>query len=140
MNKGFTEELYYLSNYYPCKVRYEGILYPSSEHAFAAAKTTDPVLQGFISRMDTPGQAKRFGRKLELRPYWNEIRIKVMYDILWCKFTQNTDLKQKLINTGNMYLEETNNWNDTFWGVCEGVGYNNLGRLLMELRAVLSEQ
>ena len=135
MKQGFTGNLFFLSNYYMCKVKYEGVVYPSSEHAFAAVKTTDPVIRVWISTMETPGQAKRAGRKLDLRQYWDEIRIRVMKDILRCKFEQNLDLKEKLLNTFPDYLEETNTWNDTFWGVCNGIGENNLGNLLMELRA-----
>lgn len=31
-------------------------------------------------------------------------------------------------------LIEGNYWHDTYWGVCEGVGENHLGKLLMEIR------
>lgn len=140
MNKGFREELFYLSNYYSCKVNYEGIVYPSSEHAFAAAKTLDIEKRRYISQLATPGLAKRAGRQVELRPRWDYIRIDIMRDILRCKFEQNTDLKRKLLDTKDMYLEETNTWNDTFWGVCNGIGYNNLGKLLMQLRAEWSNK
>lgn len=134
-NKGFTGDLFFLSNYYMCSVRYEGIVYPSSEHAFAAVKTLDNSLRLFISEQPTPGAAKRAGRGVKLRPSWDNIRIRIMRDILRCKFEQNPHLKEKLLNTFPDYLEETNTWNDTFWGVCNGVGDNNLGNLLMELRA-----
>ena len=60
-----------------------------------------------------------------------------MEQILWAKFEQNPGLKEKLINTGDAYLEETNTWNDTFWGVCKGKGQNNLGKILMKIRAEL---
>jgi predicted NAD-dependent protein-ADP-ribosyltransferase YbiA (DUF1768 family) len=39
--------------------------------------------------------------------------------------------------TGDEELVEGNWWNDTFWGVCNGVGENNLGKLLMKIRAEL---
>lgn len=135
MKRAFIGDLFFLSNYYICNVRYEGIVYPSSEHAFAAAKTLDNTLRLFISEQTTPGAAKRAGRGVKLRPGWDNIRVRVMRDILRCKFEQNPHLKEKLLNTFPDYLEETNSWNDTFWGVCNGVGENNLGNLLMELRA-----
>ena len=81
------------------------------------------------------GRAKRLGR-VELRSDWEEVKIEVMREVLRCKFSQNPDLKAKLIATGDAELIEGNNWNDRFWGVCRGVGQNHLGRLLMELRAV----
>ena len=35
---------------------------------------------------------------------------------------------------GNEELIEENWWNDTFWGVCRGVGKNHLGQILMKIR------
>ena len=52
----------------------------------------------------------------------------------------NPENYQKLLETGSKHLEEVNYWGDTFWGVHKndssepGVGENNLGRLLMEIR------
>lgn len=123
-----------------CSVKYEGIVYPSSEHAFAAAKTLSLEKRDYISRLKTPGLAKKAGRELELREGWDYIRIDIMRDILRCKFEQNYDLKRKLLDTKDLYLEETNDWNDTFWGVCNGIGYNHLGKLLMQLRAKWSNK
>jgi len=40
-----------------------------------------------------------------------------------------------LLATGTEELIEGNKHNDTFWGVCAGVGENNLGKLLMRVRA-----
>ena len=54
-------------------------------------------------------------------------------DILKIKYS-NEELKQKLLATQNLYLEETNTWGDTFWGVCNGKGYNMLGHLTMAIR------
>ena len=83
------------------------------------------------------GQAKRLGKRVELRPDWEDVKIDIMRQVLKSKFTQNPELKAKLIATGDAELIEGNNWNDRFWGVCNGKGQNHLGRLLMELRAEL---
>ena len=56
------------------------------------------------------------------------------------KFAQNPDLLQKLLDTGDAHLEETNTWKDTFWGVCKGEGQNNLGKILMSVREELREE
>jgi hypothetical protein len=40
-----------------------------------------------------------------------------------------------LLATGDMELIEDNDWDDTYWGVCNGAGENNLGKLLMKIRA-----
>ena len=79
----------------------------------------------------------RLGRRIELRPDWEEVKIEIMRQVLKSKFTHNPELREKLIATGNTELIEGNNWNDRFWGVCRGVGKNHLGKLLMEIRAEL---
>ena len=58
------------------------------------------------------------------------------------KFTQNEDLKWRLIGTGDAYLEEGNTWHDTCWGVDAktGEGLNHLGRILMKVRDELREK
>ena len=60
-----------------------------------------------------------------------------MYELLKQKYKPNTILANKLICTGNSVIIEGNNWGDTFWGVCNGVGENQLGLLLMRIREEL---
>ena len=50
---------------------------------------------------------------------------------------QHYDLAQKLIATGNAYLEEGNQWGDKFWGTVNGTGENMLGKILMKERDIL---
>ena len=45
--------------------------------------------------------------------------------------------KKLLLATGDRYIEETNTWGDTFWGVCNGKGENNLGKIIMKIRDTL---
>ena len=54
------------------------------------------------------------------------------------KFTTNQKLQKQLLATGDQHLEETNKWGDTFWGVCNGVGSNHLGKILMKVRDELN--
>ena len=58
-----------------------------------------------------------------------------MYELIDDKFRRNVELKRKLIGTGNIELIEGNTWKDTFWGVYKGKGRNELGKILMEIRA-----
>ena len=44
------------------------------------------------------------------------------------------DLLAMLLATGDMELVEDNDWDDTYWGVCNGLGQNHLGKLLMKIR------
>ena len=124
----------FLSNFYLCPVEYDGIEYQNSEAAFQAQKTLDVSTRVDKFSNASPKDAKRFGRKVDLRPDWNDIRIDIMRDIVTAKFTQNPVLLNKLLQTGDVELIEGNWWNDTFWGVCNGKGENNLGKILMSVR------
>lgn len=123
----------FLSNFYATEVYFEGERYPSSEHAYQAAKTLDSSLRKYIASLPTPGDAKREGRKVLLRPNWEGIKVDVMQEILRDKFS-DIELREKLLATGDAALVEANSWGDSFWGVHGGIGKNMLGKILMELR------
>lgn len=103
-----------------------------------AAKTLDPEIRKLIQDSPTPRDAKKLGMKIQLREDWEEIKFDVMRDVLIQKFTQEP-YRTKLLSTGDAYLEETNTWGDVIWGVCNGVGQNNLGKTIMEIRSWLKE-
>ena len=135
MISSFTGRYYFLSNFYPCSVAYKGIVYPSSEHAFVAAKSSDVRDHEYIATIPTAGKAKQYGKRLILHFDWDNIRVDIMRDIVRIKFSSNDDLREALINTGNEQLVEGNYWGDTFWGQSPvGTGQNNLGKILMEIR------
>ena len=129
----FDGEFDFLSNFYESTIYHDGIKYPTVEHAFQAAKTMDLNERIKIANMNTPGKAKRAGRKVALRPDWEQVKFEVMKELVTIKFL-NPDLKAKLLATKNAELIEGNTWNDTCWGVCKGIGQNNLGKILMEVR------
>lgn len=131
----FKGEYEFLSNFFPSVIPRDGLLYPTVEHAFQAAKTFDIVEKLCIQEASTPGKAKRMGREVALRSDWEEVKLQVMENCLREKFDNHKLLRDKLIATGDEELVEGNWWNDTFWGVCNGRGQNNLGKLLMKLRA-----
>ena len=66
-----------------------------------------------------------------------EVKDQIMYEIVLNKFSQNEELREKLIATGDEYLAEGNTWHDTYWGVCNGKGKNKLGKILMQVREEL---
>lgn len=107
--------------------------FKSVEHAYVAAKTLDFDLQQTIADIKTPVDVKKFGRKLMLRDDWEDVKFSIMNDLLIQKFAQEP-FKSQLLNTGDAYLEETNHWGDVIWGVCNGVGQNNLGHMLIHIR------
>ena len=125
----------WLSNFWPCPVRYEGVTYPSVEHAYQAAKTTDMAARVRIAYLPRPGQAKRAGRKVALRRDWEQVKEDVMLSLLRLKFAPGSELADALSDTRQRPLVEGNRWGDRYWGVCEGEGRNRLGELLMRVRA-----
>lgn len=131
----FTGEYSFLSNFFPTFLVSEGITYTSLEAAYQAAKTTDVRARKAISALSA-AQSKVIGRNLMLRPDWESIKLEVMERLLILKFT-DPFLSEKLKDTGDVELIEGNTWGDTYWGVCNGVGENNLGKLLMKIRKQL---
>ena len=129
----FSGQNRFLSNFYPCAISYEGTEYPSTEHAYQAAKTLEPWLRSRIADALTPSIAKSMGRQIALRGDWEVVRNEVMYQVCLLKFS-DPKLKSKLLATGDRYLEEGNTWGDHYWGVCRGRGENHLGRTLMLIR------
>lgn len=142
--KGFFGPYRFLSNFHSAPVVFEGIRYPSSENAYQAAKSLDPdVRKMFVDYIDpltekkvdvTPSQSKKMGREINCRSDWDQVKYKIMFEIVMDKFNRNPELAEMLMETGDRYLEETNNWGDTCWGVCNGVGTNWLGKILMDVR------
>lgn len=131
---GFTGEYEFLSNFYLAQVSLDGMDYPTVEHAYQAAKTLNPDQRLMILNLPFPGQAKKAGRNVHMRHDRDSIKVTVMEYLLRQKFTVYHDLSLKLYQTGDIYIEETNTWGDTFWGVCNGKGQNVLGNLLMKIR------
>lgn len=131
-----TERYKFLSNFYPVEVEFEGYIYSSVEHAYQAAKTFSEKHRLDIYNCKTPGQAKRLGKKVPMRPDWELVKLDVMKDLLQKKF-KSSYLAGLLKGTGDAELVEGNWWGDTYWGVCNGEGENHLGKLLMEIRDTL---
>jgi len=136
--KGFFGDYRWLSNYHVSPVIYEGIEYGSSEAAYQSAKCDDLYIKSQFKNM-TPLESKSLSKRIPIKKNWDTIKKQIMYDVLVSKFTLTPDLGQKLVETGDKYLEETNYWGDTFWGVCEGKGKNTLGELLMQIRKELND-
>lgn len=131
----FTGAFRFLSNFYPCQVIYEGIEYPSSEHAYVAAKSLDIVQKSWIAEMEHPGEVKKLGRKIKVRKDWEKVKLPIMRSIVEAKFYQNEDLMEMLIATKPHELIEGNSWGDVFWGQSPvGKGRNELGKILMSIR------
>jgi len=133
----FSGAYRWLSNFWPAQVDLDGVIYPSVEHAYQAAKSLDENDEREPFQYGTAGEAKRRGRKLKVRADWEKVKVPVMRILIAKKFAPDTTLATKLVATGDVDIIEGNTWGDTFWGVCRGEGENNLGKLIMAQRAVL---
>lgn len=133
--KGFFGPYRWLSNFHLNPVYSNDIYFPSAENAFQAAKCINNS-DKFQFTKCSPVEAKYIGRQVKIIDCWDTYRIRIMYDVLREKFTDQ-ELKEKLLETGDRYLEETNDWGDNFWGVDiknPTKGLNVLGKILMEIR------
>lgn len=129
----FSGKNRWLSNFWPAEVELDGMLYSSVEHAYQAAKTLNMEDRALFQGI-TAGVAKSLGKKLVVRDDWNEVKIAVMTHLNLQKYQNHPELAANLIATGDQQLVEGNTWGDVFWGVCNGVGENHLGKILMEIR------
>lgn len=131
---------FFLSNNYPVQVQAWGLSFPSAESAYQAAKfANQPQLMAQFCRLDGES-AKKIGRKQYRRyqrPDWYAAREAMMLEVLRAKFTQNPDLRNLLLATGDGYIVEHTK-HDAFWGDGgNGRGKNRLGYLLMQVRGEL---
>ena len=158
--KNFRGYYSFLSNFSNNKIKFKNYIFENSESVFQVQKFdyNDQLLRAFS--LLNPSDAKKYGRAKVLflnnttgelasnkRPYywedytefrmtpdWNDRKIEAMYNSVRLKFTQNPEIKEKLIKTEGYYLEEGNTWGDRFWGTVNGEGENNLGIILMQIR------
>lgn len=137
----FQGDYRFLSNFWIGKpLTVHGMVFQTSEHLYQALKTTDPVEVGAVIQCQTPGEAKRLGSTLTLRPDWEQVKDRAMEICVAHKFSSNPDLLQRLLVTGSEFLIEGNKWHDNYWGICsctqcEGVAkQNKLGYTLMRYR------
>jgi len=136
--KGFFGDYDFLSNFTPCTIPYDGLVYPSTEHAYQAAKVTHVHRIKFTTC--TAAESKQLWKQCDLLDTtpadWDARKLEVMTEILFQKFLRNHELRAQLLATGDKYLEELNHWGDVVWGVdLKKGGENWLGLLLMKIRA-----
>ncbi len=138
--RSFRGTYAFLSNFYECKVVIDGKPYKSVEHYYQSMKSDDPKIQDDVASTPTPAAAKKMGRHVTLRSDWERIKDAIMLKALRAKFSI-PELAKKLLDTGDVVLEELNSWHDTYWGVdsSTGRGQNKLGMMLMQTRDELKK-
>jgi ribA/ribD-fused uncharacterized protein len=140
--QGFFGPYRFLSNFEPCSIFYNGFMFKSSEAAYQSAKFDTKCAEEFVNLSATDSWKLANSGLLDeyKKPNWSDIKYDTMLMICSDKFRRNIKLSSKLRETGTKYLEETNHWGDTFWGVDykTGEGTNALGIILMDIRDQLS--
>ena len=100
-----------------------------------------------ILETDSQVLMKIMGQKIKTNEQWENCKIQVMEELLFCKFRQNQNLYFLLLNTRPHNLIEATL--DNFWGAgCkigsialkEGIwkGINHLGKMLVYVRNILA--
>lgn len=116
--------------------------YLTSEHYFQSKKFESTIYEQKVMKLASPSQAAKMGRdrSLPLRKDWEKIKIEIMRNAIYMKFSQNKKIRDILLSTNNAILVEHTK-NDTFWADGgDGKGKNQLGILLMELREKLRKE
>jgi ribA/ribD-fused uncharacterized protein len=141
----FANEYLFLSNFAAAPTPHRSWLYPTSEHAFAAAKTRDSGTVAAIRDTDDPARAKVIGRAAPLVDGWESGgKFSAMEEVVSAKFDHNPELARLLVATQGSLLVEGNTWHDQVWGSCscdehsELPGGNALGVILMAVRMRLA--
>lgn len=134
-NFAWSDFIWYSRRFGPQRVR-------TVEHAYQAEKALRHQAFYDVLATPTPGTAKRAGRRIEIRPDWEEVKFPIMRRALDAKFRSSFALTDLLLATGDEQLVEGNTWHDNIWGDChcnkrvdcDLPGENHLGRMLMDLR------
>ena len=137
-----SDEYGEFSNFSHYGFELDGKWWMTSEHYFQAQKFKGTQYEERIRLLDNPMKAAQLGRNrdLPLREDWEKVKDDVMRNAVYAKFSQNIELKKKLIATyPNEIIEKTSN--DYYWGCgCDGTGKNMLGKIIMETRNLLMQK
>lgn len=129
------------SNFSKHTFELESKKWATSEIYFQAKKFEGTEYEEKIRNMTNSLEAAKFGRnrELPLRKDWEEIKDEVMRKAVLAKFSQNPDIKEILLQTGDEEIVEATT-DDYYWGCgSKGTGKNMLGKILMEVRELLRE-
>lgn len=140
----FYERTFFtFSNFSSFMVEWKGKLWPTSEHAYQAARymgVRDDIAEQ-IRHMRSAHLAYDFMRnnRSDERPDWFNEKREVMKDIVRCKVAQHAYVQQKLLSTGDALIVEDSPV-DPYWGWGpDRQGCNELGKIWMELRQELRD-
>jgi ribA/ribD-fused uncharacterized protein len=131
------------SNLYRREIEFEGVRYPTAEHAYQAGKPRKDSVRAWLLSAPSPALLAMAAHGLywwDIRADWSKIKFLRMKNVLRAKFSQHEDLRLLLLGTGDLRLVEAatvDNQVNRLWGEVNGRGRNMLGTLLMEVRSEL---
>jgi ribA/ribD-fused uncharacterized protein len=132
-----NDEFGFLNNFKKSRMFIFGRWWNNVEAPYQAAKCTDPRESDAIWACKTPREARNLGQKVHIRPDWDQVKVKVMYECCMAKFLQHPNLRKQLMDTGIEELMEDSPV-DFWWGCgADGTGRNELGKILMKIREEL---
>jgi len=145
-----------LSNWFFAPFSVNGLSYPTAEHYMMAQKALyfeDYNIYRKILHTLSPAKVKLLGRRVRdfMEKPWHDVRFQIVVDGNYAKFSQNPELREYLMGTGDRVLAQAIagdsiwsigwplDWPDIdhprFWN-----GKNLLGFALMEVRSRLVEE
>lgn len=128
---------YVFSNFSSFQVEWQGVLWPTSEHAYQAAKFDDQDIVEEIKNAKSAHEAYKLATvtyKDRVRSDWDTIKIDVMEEILRAKLAQHPYVQKELARTDKKEIIEDSP-RDSFWGRGpDWKGKNHLGKLWMKIR------
>lgn len=133
---------YFLSNFSSFMVRWRGVDWMTSEHAYQAAAFDDSDIIEAIRNARSSHDAKKIARANVSKKVsnWHQINLVVMEEIVRAKLEQHPYIQKKLLETENMEIVEDSP-KDSFWGRGpDRRGENNLGKIWMKLREEFKAQ
>lgn len=132
----FSGDYFFLNGICNAPIRYNGLDYVCPESAFFAQKVLLPELRKEYCKLDGIDACK-IDEQIEPRKDWANIENTVMYDVTWCKFTQNEEFAKKLLATEDAFLIDVNEYGDDKFGIYNKRGENIRGFILMNIRSRL---
>jgi len=142
-----------LSQWYSCRFTVDNTEYHTAEQYMMAQKAVlfnDMVVYDRIMNSDNPAEYKKLGRLIHNfdEEIWNSRKCEIVIKGNVAKFSQNPELTEFILKTGNRILVEASPY-DRIWGI--GLSQNNgdvfnplkwngtnlLGFCLMEARDII---
>ena len=111
-----------LSNFYPCKLMYNGEIFNSAEHLYQSWKClfhNNLKIDQEIRVARDGKTAKIISKKIIVSKEWDDIRPLVMAEILKLKFLQCEKFRKTLMNSSGYLSHNVHSWGISviYWGI-----------------------